>query len=92
MDRETIYLSLDDQVKLGWVSGDHTLWLKNHPGFTQLLQSSPPPSAWARMKAGQSAQVLVCRSGSDTLSEVSQSELREYFNGGEHDERMSQIE
>lgn len=87
-----VYLSLDDQVKLGWIGPGHTLWLRNHPGFTQLLQSTPPPAAWARIKASESAQVLVCRSGEDTLSEVSGAELREYFNGGEHDERMSQIE
>ena len=87
-----VYLSLDDQVELGWIGPGHQLWLKSHPGFTQLLQSTPPPSAWARIKAAESAQVLVCRSGEDTLSEVSSRELREYFQGGEHDERMRQVE
>ncbi|MBE9061858.1 hypothetical protein [cf. Phormidesmis sp. LEGE 11477] len=86
-----IYLSLNDQVELGWITPEHQLWLRNHPGFTQLLQSTPPPSAWARMKAAKSAQVLVCRSGEDTLSEVSPKDLREYFQGGEHAERMAQI-
>ena len=89
---DDIYLSLADQVKLGWIGPGHQIWLKNHPGFTQLLQSTPPPEAWARIKAGESAQVLVCRTGEDTLSEVSPSELDEYFNGGEYDERMQQVE
>ena len=90
--QETIYLSLEDQVKLGWLSEGHTLMLKGHPGFTQLLQTTPPPESWARMKSGEAAQVLVCRSGEDTLSEVSPAELREYFHGGEHDERMAQVD
>ena len=89
---DTVYLSLDDQVKLGWLGPGQQLWLKNHPGFTQLLQSTPPPEAWARMKSGESAQVLICRSGEDTLSEVSPKGLHEYFYGGEHDERMSQVD
>ncbi len=88
---KSVYLSLADQVKLGWIGPGHTIWLKNHPGFTQLLQTTPPPEAWSRMQAGESAQVLICRSGSDTLTEVSPQELREYFSGGEHDERMSQV-
>lgn len=87
-----VYLSLDDQVQLGWIGPGHQLWLKNHPGFTQLLQSTPPPSAWARIKAAESAQVLVCRLGEDTLTEVNQAELKEYFNGGEHDARMRQVD
>lgn len=87
-----IYLSLDDQVKLGWIGPDYRIWLKNHPGFYKLLQSTPPPSAWSRIKAAESSQVLICRSGEDTLSEVSPADLREYIQGGEHDERMNQVE
>jgi len=87
-----VYLSLDDQVKLGWIGPGYQIWLRGHPKFTLLLQTTPPPAAWARMQAAESAQVLVCKAGEDTLSEVSEGELREYFQGGEYDERMREPE
>jgi hypothetical protein len=60
------------------------LILPGHPLFLPTLATPPP-------EKGKPGYAYVCRVGSDVLELVEERDLDEYLEGGEHDQRQSDI-
>lgn len=60
------------------------LILPGNPLFLPTLATPPP-------EKGRPGYAYVCRAGSDVLELVEERDLDEYLEGGEHDERLSEI-
>lgn len=65
--------------------GDRLIMTPEDPGFHEILGSSHPPDP-------EKGKNFIFRSGSMVAEAVEESELEEYLEGGEYDERMDEIE